>query len=174
MSNIVYFGPTTELGEGVIGGFMDYNDTTGVVAMTNDTWTSVPNDGLGSFTNKTYAPSGVTDLLDVSTGAFDFTDLGLGDSVFIRNDFTVTPNTNNALLKLRYQLGAGGGSYTLEKIVGRLDSGSGVGYRFALQTDYIYMGDTNTQSNPVSLQLSLSANGSFTNSGSVIQVVKYS
>tara|TARA_R110002012_G_scaffold91912_1_gene223257 strand:+ start:8162 stop:8701 length:540 start_codon:yes stop_codon:yes gene_type:complete len=161
------------LSAGAVGGFADYNDTTGTVALSSDTWATVQNNGLGTFTNRDYLPAGVTELLDVSSGALDFSDLALGDAVLIRNDFTVTPNTNNALLKLRYQLGSGGSAYTLEKIVGRLDSGSGIGYRFSLQTDFIYMGDLNTQANPVSLQLNLSANGSFVNAGSVIQVIKY-
>jgi len=83
----------------------------------------------------------------------------------------VIPNTNNSLLEFRYQLGAGGGLYTLEKIVGRLDSGSGKAYRHALAPDLIYLGDTNTFDNIGLLQVRLSAAGTLVNAGSVIQVV---
>ena len=154
------------------GGFMDYNDTTGAINLTADTWTDIPNNGAGSFTNKTYKPDGVSELMDNSTGYIDPTDLNLGVSILIRNDYQVNPNTNNALLEFRYQLGNGGGVYTLEKIVGRLDSGSGQNYRFSLEPDLIYMGDTNTRNNPIKIQVKLSTNGTLTNAGSVIQLIK--
>lgn len=153
-------------------GFIDYNDTTGAFSITADTWTDLPNDGAGAFTNKNYPPSGVTELMDVSTGYIDPTELNLGDTILIRNDYTINPNTNNALLKFRYELGNGGGTYTLEKIIGRLDSGSGQDYRFSLAPDLIYMGDTNTRDNPIKIQVYCSSNATVTNAGSVIQVIK--
>ena len=140
--------------------------------MTAETWTTVTNDGQGVATNVKYLPNGATSLMDLSTGQFDFSQLGLGDNCFIRNDFSVTPQTNNALLELRYQLGTGAGSYTLQTIVGRLDSGSGQAYRFSLSPHMIYMGDLNTKDNPITLQLKLSTNGTLTNAGSAIGVSK--
>jgi hypothetical protein len=153
-------------------GFMDYNDTTGTVSLFANTWTDIPNDGLGSFTNKAYKPEGVTELLDVSTGYLDASETELGETILVRNDYQVNPNTNNALLEFRYELGNGAGIYTLEKIVGRLDSGSGQDYRFSLEPDLIYMGDTNTKDSPIKLQLKLSTNGTFTNAGSAITLIK--
>ncbi len=153
-------------------GFIDYNDTSGIVSLTANTWTDIPNNGLGSFTNKTYAPDGVTEFMDTSTGYIDASELKLGDTILIRNDYKINPNTNNALLEFRYELGGGAGIYNLEKIVGRLDAGSGVGYRFNLNTDLIYMGDLNTKDNPIKLQVRLSTNGSLLNAGSVIQLIK--
>jgi len=153
-------------------GFIDYNDTTGAVSISADTWTDIPNDGAGAFSNSTYAPPGVTDLMDTATGYVDPTELALGDSVLIRNDFTVNPNTNNALLEFRYELGTGGGLYTLDTIMGRLDSGSGQDYRFALKPDFVYMGDTNTRDNPIKLQIRCSSDATLTNAGSVIQLIR--
>lgn len=156
-------------------GIADYNDTSTSptpLTLVSNTWTTVPNDGLGPFTNLSYLPDGVTKLMDTTTGEFDFTELALGDNCFIRNDFSVTPNTNNALLELRYQLGAVGFEYTLETILGRLDSGSGQPYRFSLTPQMIYMGDTNTKDNPVRLQVRLSTNGTLVNAGSAIGVTK--
>jgi len=156
-------------------GIADYNDAaTSVtpIALTSDTWVTVTNDGQGPATNLNYLPTGVTKLLDTTTGQFDFAELSLGDNVLVRNDFSVTPNTNNALLELRYQLGAGPAAYTLEKIVGRLDSGSGVPYRFSLATDMIYAGDSNTKDNPITLQVKLSTNGSLVNAGTAFGVIK--
>ena len=110
--------------------------------------------------------------MNVANGAIDPTELTLGDTLLIRNDFVVTPGTNNTLLEFRYTLGTGGGSYTLEKIIGRLDSGSGQPYRFSLATDLIYLGDLNTRDNPIVLQAKLSANGTLINAGSAIQVLR--
>ena len=160
---------------GLLGGFMDYNDTStssSPITLVADTWTTIPNDGLGAFTNKTYKPDGnVTELMDTSTGAIDPTGLSLGDTILIRNDFTVNPSTNNASLEFRYQLGTGGGSYTLGKRLGRLDEGSGTDYRFSLNPDLIYMGDENTRGNPGKLQVKLSSAGTLTNAGVAIQVM---
>ena len=160
------------------GGFIDYNDTSTASSPINlvaDTWTNIPNDGLGAFTNKTYKPDGnVVELMDNSTGAIDPTGLELGDTILIRNDFTITPSTNNASLQFRYELGTGAGSYTLEKRLGRLDEGSGTPYRFSLSPDLIYMGDTNTRDNPITLQVKLSTSGTLVNAGSVIQLITYS
>lgn len=158
--------------KGDVVGFMDYNDTTGAVAMAADVWTTVLNNGAGLFTNKLFPPSGVTELLDVLTGAIDPTELELGDVLWVRNDFTVTPQTNNTSLDFRYTLGAGGGAYTLEQQLGRLDRGAGVGYRFSLRTDEIYMGDANTRDNPIGLQVKCSGAATLVNAGSVITVGK--
>ena len=156
-------------------GIADYNDTsTSATPLTlaSNTWTTIPNDGQGSFTNLSYLPSGVTKLMNTTTGEFDFAELKLGDNCFIRNDFSVTPMTNNSLLEVRYQLGAAGSEYTLETIIGRLDSGSGKPYRFSLTPQMIYMGDNNTKDNPIKLQVRLSTNGTLVNAGSAIGVTK--
>lgn len=155
-------------------GFIDYNDTATTstpIILPIDTWTTMTNDGLGAFSNDNYAPNGVTELLNVSTGAIDIAELPLGSAILIRNDYTVTPSANNALLMFRYSLG-GPFPYTLEKTVGRLDAGSGIPYRFSLNSDYIYAGDENTRNSPIVLQIKLSAAGTVVNTGTVIQVLK--
>ena len=111
--------------------------------------------------------------MDTSSGAIDPTGLNLGDVILIRNDFAVTPSTNNASLQFRYQLGAGAGLYTQEKRLGRLDEGSGIPYRESISVDKIYMGDTNTRDNPISLQVKLSTSGTLVNAGTSISVVRY-
>lgn len=156
-------------------GFIDYNDastSSSPIVLTGGVWTTLTNDSAGAFSNKNYPPTGVSELMDTSTGAFDPTQLDFGDTMLIRNDFSITPNTNNSLLELRYQLGSGAGIYTLQKIIGRLDSGSGMAYRFSLEPDQIYIGDSNTKDNPIVLQLRLSGNGTVINAGSAITVVK--
>lgn len=161
-----------DIDPGRVVGFMDYNDTTGSVVVPADTWATIPNNGLGAFTNKTYPPHNVTELMDTSTGEIDPTELELGDVLWIRNDFTVTPQINNTSLDFRYVLGNGGGEYTLEQQLGRLDRGAGVGYRFSLRIDEIYMGDANTRDNLITLQIKCSGASTLVNAGSAITVGK--
>ena len=150
-------------------GFIDYNDTSGDVTLTPDTWIDVPNNGLGAFTNRTYKPTTINDVLDGSTGYLDFSELTLGSQLLIRNDFTVTPNTNNSLLEVRYLLGQGAGEYALKFWSERLDSGSGIGYQRVISFP-IYLGDTNTQGGVGKLQVKLSTNGSINNAGSYVKI----
>ena len=150
-------------------GFIDYNDTSGDVSLVADTWTDVPNNGLGAFTNKVYKPTLINEVLDGSTGYLDFSELTLGSQLLIRNDFTVTPNTNNSLLEVRYLLGQGAGEYALKFWSERLDSGSGIGYQRVISFP-IYMGDTNTQGGVGKLQVKLSTNGSINNAGGYVKI----
>lgn len=156
-------------------GFIDYSDATTAITpipLVADTWTTITNDGAGSNTNIAYPPSSVTQLLNVSTGAIDVSQLKLGDSIIVRNDFQITPDINNSNLEFRYSLGTGLGSYTLERVIGRLDSGAGIPYRFSLTSDFIYMGDENTRDNPIVIQVKLSDTGSIKNNGLAILVVR--
>jgi hypothetical protein len=152
-----------------ISGFIDYNDSSGDLSLAADTWTDIPNNGSGSFTNKNYKPATVSEVLDVSTGYLDFSDLTLGSQLLIRNDFTVTPNTNNSLLEVRYLLGQGESEYALKFWSERLDSGSGIAYQ-RVTSFPIYMGDTNTQGGLGKLQVKLSSTGKINNSGSYIKI----
>lgn len=170
LANDSVIGSTIAPGE--TAGWMDYNDTTGNVNMPANTWTNVPNNGLGAFTNKSYPPAGTTELMDTSTGKINPTELSLGDIILIRNDFTVLPQTNNTSLDFRYTLGNGAEAYTLEQQLGRLDRGAGVNYRFSLRVDSIYMGDNNTKNNHIGLQVKCSGAATLNNAGSVIEVFK--
>lgn len=154
-------------------GYADYNDASTAsapVTLVADTWTTLPNDGLGSFTNESYLPENVTTLLDAG-GGIDISQLELGSDILVRPDFTVTPSANNSALFFRFSLGTGAGSYTLESSFGRLDLGAGIPYRHALQAMYIYAGDTNTRDNPVDLQIKLSGGGTVVNAGMAIKVL---
>lgn len=171
-NNKVFVVPTLRAID--IGGFADYNDTSTAstpVTLVDDTWTDIPNNGEGAFTNLKM-PTGVTRLLDPTTGAILIDELPIGSSIIIRMDYTVTPTTNNAALDFRYTLGGGAGAYTLETTVNRLDEGSGRSYRQALVTHYIYVGDDNTKDNPIQPQVKLSGGGTLVNAGMVIEVRK--
>lgn len=166
-----YLGQQRVGDEGDSSFFMDYNhqgDGNGVQLIA-ETWTDVPNDGLGSFTNNSHKPESVYDMIDTSTGYLDFSDLSIGSQVIVRNDFKVVPGTNNSLLQVRYVLGQGAGEYNLLFWSERLDNGSGIQYDRVLSFP-IYVGDTNTQGGSGKLQVKLSSNGTLYNSGSYINI----
>lgn len=156
-------------------GFMDYADQgTQVtpVPLPANTWVDVPNDGSGATTNLSYPPDDVSQLLDTSTGRLDFSDLLLGDQVYVRPDFFVTPDQNNATLEFRFVIGdeAGGNEYFLRKLFPKLDSGT-TQYQFALDTFLIYIGDANTRDFGAKMQLRLRSSGEFSNAGVAIGVI---
>tara|TARA_R110002012_G_scaffold96021_1_gene231709 strand:+ start:302 stop:847 length:546 start_codon:yes stop_codon:yes gene_type:complete len=155
-------------------GVADYNDTstaTSPLTLAADTWTTLPNDGLGAFSISDL-PVGVNSLLDPLTGALNLTDLPQYSDLIVRPDFTITPDANNADLEFRFLLGAGAGQYTLPFSYGRLDRGAGIAYRQSLAAFYVYSGDNNTIDNPVYLQVKLSTSGTAVNAGMALKVYK--
>ena len=122
-----------------------------VYKIQSNTWTDIPNDGLGVDTNKAYKPQHVTELLDVTTGYLDFSELNIGDAVVIRNDFIIRPQSNNVKAEFRYVV-ANSTTYYLHKTFPRLDSGSGVDYEINLSTDYIYIGNEQTRDAAIQMQ----------------------
>ena len=107
-------------------------------------------------------------------GSIDISSMPAGSDILIRQDFTAFPANNNAALYFRYKLGGGVGEYTLEKSIGRLDQGAGIGYRHSLTTDYIYSGDANTKDNPIQPQIKMSSAGTVVNAGMAIKIYKAS
>ena len=150
-------------------GFMDYNDTTGTISVVANTWTDIPNNGAGAFSNTAYKPNLVTDIIDTSTGYLDFSDLTLGSQIIVRNDFKVIPSVNNTLLELRYVLGQGANEYALLFWSERLDNGSGIEYQ-RVPSFPIYMGDLNTLGGVGKLQIRLSNTSDVINAGSYINI----
>ena len=56
-------------------GIIDYNDTSPDVVLVANTWTDVPNNGLGQFSNDKYTVDFVSNLLDPTTGYLYFDEL---------------------------------------------------------------------------------------------------
>ena len=156
-------------------GFADYNDTATAVspiALSAGVWTTLTNNTLGANTNTTYLPSGVTSLYDKATNKIKLSGLKLGDVVHIRPDFVVTPSTNNQLLQMRFFIGNTGQEYSLTKYFPRLDSGGGASHNFSMDTYMVYIGNTNTLSGGLKIQLNLSGSGTVVNKGFAISVVR--
>jgi hypothetical protein len=155
-------------------GIADYNDTSTAstpLALVADTWATLPNDGLGSFSQE-QLPNGVTSLLVPASGAIDVSELSAMSTIDIRFDFGVTPNSNNSALVFRLLLGDGASTYSLPTSFGRLDEGAGIRYDRGLFLAGVYAGDLNTIDNPIFLQAKCSANATLLNRGMYIKVYK--
>lgn len=132
-------------------GFYDYNDAATASTPINLTLANtnyeLTNDGLGPFTNKTYALNGVADIWDVGTDRFDFSNLSLGDTVDIRLDIEWTTVAQNTEVKLVLELGVGTGSaYTIPFFSGH--NLKTIKPHNLIRWNGIYMGDNTTKNNP--------------------------
>lgn len=155
-------------------GIVDYNDTSTAaspITLQANTWTTLPNNGEGSFTRK-ILPPGITRMLDPATGGILIDEYTVGSTIDVRPDFTVTPDANNADLAIRLALGAGAGQYYLTNQLGRLNQGAGVPDPHSGFLLGFYAGDDNTINNPVYLQVKLTSSGTLTNAGFYAEVYK--
>ena len=132
-------------------GFIDYNDlatqstpiayTTGTIKITNDgAWP------YGDSANK--SPM-VTRLWNTATGQFDFSQLSIGDQVFIRCDIVVTTSTPNQEVELDYVMDIWWANYTVHCINQYFKTAKA--YHLWQTTD-IYIGNVGTKNNPAELR----------------------
>lgn len=130
-------------------GFADYNDaatgTTPINVPGTLTDVDITNDELGSFTNKGFLPTGVTDVYDATTNQFDWSELKLGDMVDIRLDLDVTTSSPNQLVEIDLVVAVGGSQYSIPFVDNAFKS---AGAQRVNRYNGIYLGDTNTLNNP--------------------------
>ena len=140
-------------------GFFDYNDlataTTPISISGGAGFTFLTNDELGTFTNKLYPPSGITDVWDASTMCFDFSELPLGSRVDIRLDLTVTTSGANTQIDGALELGIGNFPYDIQWF-DRFEKSSG-GHPVTV-TSFIYIGDANTRDFPAKFKVESDGN----------------
>lgn len=100
----------TDGGDNFSGGWADYSDfsTSGTPLSVTTSFSVLTNDGIGSDTNTTYLPEGVTQLWDSATNSFDWSELKVGDMVDIRMDLDVITVTNNTAITVNLYMGSGG------------------------------------------------------------------
>lgn len=145
-----------ELSEVFNGGLVDYNDaatsTTPLAVTGGAGGTVIPNDGLGANTNKSFLPTGITDIFNSTTNQFDWTQLNNGDMVDIRLDLLVTTTQPNQEVTVELLMAAGEvGEYpiTFAKSSYKLAEEHSIN-RF----NGIYMGDDFTRLNPSEFRIS--------------------
>lgn len=155
------------------GGFVDYNDlatATTPIPFIADTEITLTNDGLGAFTNKTYLPTGVTDIWNTTTNKFDFTQLKLGDMIDIRVDLNITTASNNQTITVNMHLAEGASEYTIP-FTSQYEYKT-AGTRQVVTYNGIYMGDNNTLNNPAELHLLSDKTGSVVVNGWFCKIIR--
>lgn len=151
-------------GDGSKVGFIDYNDSgTSIPVTVAGSPVSITNDSAGAFTNKTYAPLGVSDVWNSSTNLFDWSDLKLGDMIDIRLEFILTTTSVNTEIEVDLHLGTGGGAYVIPFIIEQNYKNTGT--RTVSRFNSIYMGDTNTLNNGGQFKISTDKDCSIVVSG---------
>ncbi len=112
------------------GGHARYHTTTSSVATGVDTWTQLTNNKLGVRTSEVHLPSGVTSLIDPTTGKVDLSELLDGDLVTIQVEFELTIAAVNTYAELRFQTEETGGTVDHVIQLGDLNKSTGL-YSFA-------------------------------------------
>lgn len=157
-------------------GFFNYNDTatatTPIVIPATSAWVALTNDELGSFTNKTYSPSGVTDVWDAATGKFDFTELSLGDQVEIRLDMDFTTSVANQEYDVALNMAQSPGTpYDLFFVSDMQIKTSGTVNKVFIWMG-IYMGDANTLDNSAQFRVRSASAGTVKVNGWYCKITK--
>lgn len=156
-------------------GFADYNDvtTTGtpITVVGGAGFVALTNDEAGAGTNKTYLPTGVTDVWDSATNKFDWTELALGDVIDIRLDIDIIIATTNTEVEVVLELADGsGGDYNIQFI-------NATNFKTAatfkeVAYNGIYMGNTNTLNNPGFFKIKADKTCTVVVNGWYVKVVK--
>lgn len=110
--------------------------------------TYITNDAAGSFTNQ-YDPNETSPLWDTATNSFDFSRLKIGDTVFFRFDFEVTPSQVNQEMSFTFDLAIGGAPYSLSIQNQHFKTTTVKLITFVYE---IYMGDLNTLTYPAKVR----------------------
>lgn len=130
-------------------GFFDYNDnataSAPIIITGGGGFIDLTNDELGSFTNKSFPPTDVSDVWDPALNVFDWSELALGDMVDIRVDVIVTTVSPNTEINVALELGIGGGLYSIPFVHHHNIKAAGTNGVVAYSG--LYMGDSNTLAN---------------------------
>ncbi|MCP4899842.1 MAG: hypothetical protein GY906_22980, partial [bacterium] len=166
----------TSGGRGIYGGgtatktgWIDFNNSGGEEHIESGQWYTLPNDGLGAFTNLT-GTNGLVGLDFLDNDELDLSKLNRGDSLFIRTDIRIIPAVNGAFCEFRVKLGEGANTYYLTRQLGIPPNGAGIEYEFQF-TDYIYLGDDNTADNMAGFQINSSEDADVYNLGIAVQII---
>lgn len=133
------------------GNYNDYATSITPISVSATTWTKLTNDALGSLTDETYLPDGVTTLWDDTNDQFDFTDLPLGSTVDIRTDIVITTTAANQYISIRFVLGEGD-PYEYNLVIAD-DHFRYVGTYTSTKYNGVFIGNTLTKDNPGQVEI---------------------
>lgn len=152
--------------------YADYASGITPQSISSSTWTKVLNDGVGSQTNTSYLPTGVTSLWDAVNDQFDFTELPLGSEVELRLNLSVTTTAANQFVQGRLSLGIGDPyAYTVNVFNQHFKTAGTYGISVY---NGLFIGNTLTKDNPGEFQIWSDANCSIVVSGYYVKVTRHS
>lgn len=159
---------------GLRGGIVDYNDatTTGTPLVVTGGGGAVylTNDGAGANSYSNLLDAGLTDLWNVSTNEFDWTELALGDAVDIRLDVDVITTSANQEVIIQLELASGdAGEYSIPYTD---DIYKTAGTYKLERYNGIYMGNAATLNNPAKFKVSSDGNCTIIVNGWYMKVTK--
>jgi hypothetical protein len=108
-----------------------YQHAGGTTAIPANTWTQIPNDGLGPRSNEDFLPEEVDTLLDSATGQLDARQLVAGDAILVQVEFELDIDNNNTFVEIRFITEEEAGPYEHVHAVGELSKGTATPYRIA-------------------------------------------
>jgi hypothetical protein len=159
--------------DNAVFGYADYNDTATAIAPiavpTGLVETPLTNNGLGARTSEAYLPDGVSSLWNAGTGFFDLSSLGLGATVDIRLDVTVTTTTPNQSVNIGMNLDIGGSPYNIPFITREYKSAES--HSISVMNG-IYIGNSGTMLNPAQLVIKSDAAATVVVNGWYVRVIK--
>lgn len=157
-------------------GYFDYNDVatqTVPLNFTSGVELQLTNDTLGTFTDRTQAPYGITDIWDSTTNTFDFSELSIGDTLDLRLDLRLTTVGVNAIVKCFLRLAEGTAS-EYDVFIGSeyfKTAASSENNKMDLE---FYIGSENVRTAPAKLILISDANGSVKVNGWYNRIIRRS
>lgn len=153
-----------------IDGWFDYNDLatqSTPYAYTTGTTDALPNDGQGTYSQSGYAPTGVTNLWNVSTNQFDFSELNVGDEIHLRVDLVVTTTIPNQEVEVELTFDIGGSPFNLTLIT---ESYKLAGTYQIVHPTQFYIGYADMKNNPAEVRFTSDADASIVINGFYISV----
>ncbi len=153
----------------IIGGYVDFNNAGVAQTLIPNTWANLLNDKLGPNTITDKMPLGIT--LDVAAdGRITLTGLAIDDQIFIRHDFTVTPQTNNQTFEFTHDVGSI--TYPIGTLSHKMEQGGGTASPTFNPLSYIYIGDANTLGGGIMPKIKTTGNATIQYNGCAISIAK--
>ncbi len=152
-----------------ITGYADFNNSGAAQTLIPGAWAELLNNKLGANTIINKMPAGIT--IDVAAdGRIELTGLAIDDQIFIRHDFTVTPQTNNQTFEFTHDVGTV--AYPIGTLSHKMEQGGGTASPTFNPLSYIYMGDTNTLDGGIMPKIKTTGNATVQYNGCAISIVK--
>ena len=156
-------------------GIYNYSDLATVstpIDVDADTDTVITNDAAGSLTTVQFGAQGINTIYNGVTNTFDFSQLQLGDLVWIRCDFEITTESNNQSANVFLDAAQGNViNYQLEWD-SEVEYKSQTAHKFAV-TSYIAMLNNETINNPAQFKINTDGDATIKVNGYLCKVERH-